>query len=169
MKKLRTGDVFTVPIDDATFGIGQVVATYDKGGYFLAIFDTVVQRPVQVDLEAATTEAVLFLTLSLDAKIAAGHWEVIGHAPVSPKIPLPAYKEAVGRPDRIDIVDYTGNIRRPANSDEAEKLPNRSIVAPVRLEKALKAKHGLEPWNDAYDRLIPNEETTTARMFSHKD
>jgi hypothetical protein len=44
-------------------------------------------------------------------------------------------------------------------------LPNRKVVAPVRLEKALRAKHGLEPWQEAYTDLAPDETTTTARVF----
>ena len=52
----------------------------------------------------------------------------------------------------------------PREGEEAEWLPNRKIVAPVRLEKALRAKHGLEPWTEAYAELEPSL-ATTARLF----
>lgn len=48
---------------------------------------------------------------------------------------------------------------------EADWLPNRKIVAPVRLEKALKAKHGAEPWDNAYAVLELSQVATTARLL----
>ena len=163
--KLKTGDVFSVPIDGARVGVGQIVATYGKDAYYFAIFDIVAPDVASIDLEQAPLGRVLFLALSLDAKLAAGHWNVVGHRPVREGMPLPAFKEAVGVPDRIDVVDYSGEKRRPAQSAEVELLPNRKVIAPVRLEKALRAKHGLEPWSEAYTDLAPNESMTTAQLF----
>ncbi|WP_284530450.1 hypothetical protein [Microbacterium sp. T2.11-28] len=40
-----------------------------------------------------------------------------------------------------------------ASDLEIEQLPYRKVVAPVRLERALRAAHGLEPWLDHYDEL----------------
>ena len=163
--KLRAGDVFTVPIEGSRVGVGQIVASYRKDAFYFAIFDTTSEDAAAVDLEHATRQGVVFLALSLDAKLAAGHWKVIGHLPVRSEMPLPAFKEVVGSPDRVDVVDYTGERRRPARGGEVHLLPNRKVVAPVRLEKALRAKHGLEPWIEAYSELAPNEATTTERLF----
>ena len=110
---------------------------------------------------------IAFLALSTDGKIAVGHWEVVGNQPVRDGIPFPAFKEMVGGPERVDVVDYSGKRRRLARGAEAEWLPNRKIVAPVRLEKALRAKYGLEPWSDAYAALEPSEIATTARLFDN--
>jgi hypothetical protein len=162
--KLKVGDVFTVPIDESRTGVGQVVGTYGKDAYYFAIFD--VAGPADsLDVDDAVGKRVLFLALSLDAKLAAGHWSVIDHRPVRSDMPLPAFKEAVGAPGRVDVVDHAGQRRRPAQGSEAQLLPNRKVVAPVRLEKALRAKHGLEPWQEAYTDLAPDETTTTARVF----
>jgi hypothetical protein len=163
--KLKTGDVFAVPIDEARVGVGQIVATYGKDAYYFAIFDVVAPNTASIDLDEAPQQGVVFLALSLDAKLAAGHWSVVGHRPVREGIPLPAFKEAVGGSGRIDVVDYSGERRRPAKAAEAELLPNRNVVAPVRLEKALRARHGLEPWTEAYSDLAPNETATTERLF----
>jgi len=163
--KLKAGDVFSVPIDDERVGVGQIVATYGKDAYYLAIFDVVAPDAASIDLDQAPLGRVLFLALSLDAKLAAGHWSVVGNRPVHEQMPLPAFKEAVGSPDRIDVVDFSGAKRRRAEGPEAELLPNRKVVAPVRLEKALRAKHGLEPWAEAYTDLAPNESMTTAQLF----
>jgi hypothetical protein len=164
--ELKTGDVFTVPVDETRVGVGQIVATYGKDAYYFAIFDTTAADAASVDLEHATQQRVVFLALSLDAKLAAGHWNVVGHQPVPSGMPLPAFKEVVGSPHRVEVVDYTGSRRRPAQGAEAKLLPNRKVVAPVRLEKALRAKHGLEPWTEAYSDLAPNETTTTERLFA---
>lgn len=163
--KLKTGDVFAVPIDEARVGVGQIVATYGEDAYYFAIFDVTASDLGSIDLEQAPQQRVVFLALSLDAKLAAGHWSIVGHRPVREGMPLPAFKETVGSPDRIDVVDYSGERRRPAQAAEAELLSNRKVVAPVRLEKALRAKHGLEPWTEAYSDLAPNETATTERLF----
>ena len=85
---------------------------------------------------------------------------------MSEQMPLPAFKVAVGGPEDMYVEDFSGQKRRPAGQSEAELLPYRNVVAPVRLEKALRAKHGLEPWVEAYTDLAPTEGTTTARLFS---
>jgi hypothetical protein len=162
---LGVGDVFSVPLDDQRFGLGQVVATYGEDAYFFALFEPAFTRGEQLDLERVVRTPVALLALSLDAKIAVGDWVVLGNQTVAEDMPLPAFKEMVGGPERVDVVDFSGKRRRRAEGGEAEWLPNRKIVAPVRLEKALKAKHGLEPWNEAYGALEPSQVATTARLF----
>lgn len=58
-----------------------------------------------------------------------------------------------------------GARRRAATPIEADALPNRKVVAPVRLEKALRALLGLEPWLDAFDELRVRGQVTTADIF----
>jgi hypothetical protein len=163
--ELRVGDVFSVPLDERRFGLGQVVALYGEDAYFFALFEPAFARSEPLDLEQALQSSVAFLGLSLDARIAAGQWTILGHHPVPNDVPLPAFKEMVGGPERVDVVDFSGNRRRPASREEAAWLPNRKIVAPVRLERALKAKHGLEPWKEEYGSLEPSPVGTTARFF----
>jgi hypothetical protein len=68
-------------------------------------------------------------------------------------------------PPRVDVVDFSGTRRRPATPAEEMALPNRKLVAPVRLERALRAKLGLEPWLDVFDEFGVESLTTTAEMF----
>ena len=163
--KLRLGDVFAVPIDESRVGVGQVVGMFGKNAYYLAIFDATAHDPDSIHVDRAISSRVMFLALSFDAKLAKGDWVIVGNNPVKEGMPLPAFKEALGAPDRVYVVDYSGERRRPARKDEAEVLPNRKVVAPVRLEKALRAKLGLEPWTEAYTDLAPNEATTSERLF----
>jgi len=146
--------VFVVPTGDGRAGVGQIVASYGKGLYYFAIFDLVVPLEDAQDRALEALRApVLFLALSMDAKLYVGHWTVVAEAPVDTSIRLPAYKEAVGTPDRIEVVDYSGERRRAATPSEAATLPNRTVVAPMRLERALRAVLGLEPWHEAFDKL----------------
>jgi len=62
-------------------------------------------------------------------------------------------------------VDYSGTRRRRATKAEATSLPYRRIVAPVRLERALKASLGLEQWLEAYEELRPHG-ITSREAFS---
>lgn len=165
-RRWKIGDVFTIPVDEIRCGVGQIVGVYGDDAYYLAVYDYVAPQADYVDADEALQARVVFLALSLDAKLAAGHWTVVDSRAVPPSVHLPAYKEAVGGPGRIHVVDYSGAQRRPASVAEADLLPNRKIVAPVRLERALRAKHGLEPWAEAYSELAPVDCMTTERLFN---
>jgi hypothetical protein len=161
--RLVVGDVFTVPIDLQRSGIGQVVGTYLDDGYYFAIYDVVVTDAA--DLPDVSSLGVLFLALSLNAKIAVGHWKVVGWQPVPADMPLPAFKVFNGPDAKYYVENFDDTARRPATADEVDLLPNRKVVAPVRLEKALQAKHGIRPWLEAYTDLAPDEVCTTRRLF----
>ena len=165
-RRIRVGDVFTLPLDEDRVGFGQVVARYKKDGYFFAVFDRAYSHASTPDPGDVLTCRLLFLALSLDAKLHVGHWVIVGNEPVSPTLPLPAYKEAVGTPENVHVVDFAGERRRRATAEEAAALPNRTVVSPALLEKAFRAKHGLEPWHERFDGLEPPEEwATSSRCF----
>lgn len=162
-KKIKSsvGDVFAVPIDTSRFAVGQVVATYKDEAHYFAAFDAVAPSPRSIDLERDLERDLLFLILSFDAKLYVGDWEIVGRCPVSASIPFPAYKEMSGTSGRMEVVDYTGERRRLARSGEEDGLPYRDFIAPIRLEKALRSKFGLEPWLDAYSEMVPSNSIWT--------
>lgn len=165
-RRPKVGDVFVVPVDDGRAAVGQIVGGFGRNAYYFAIFDSVMPIDIATSRAAETATApVLFLALSMDAKLHAGHWLIVGQAPVSAHIPLPAFKESVGSPTQFEVVDYSGTRRRPATRTEADALPNRKVVAPVRLEKALRASLGMEPWLETFDELRPEGRITTADLF----
>ncbi|HUR14496.1 MAG TPA: Imm26 family immunity protein [Mycobacteriales bacterium] len=160
------GDIFEVPIDESRRGFGQVIAAYQQDAYYLAIFDRAYARDRMLpDLGHVAADRIALLALSFDAKVKAGHWRVVGAQSVPDEVPLPAYTVAVGEPDDVWVEDYSGQRRRRASPGEAEFYLHRSFVAPVRLEKALRALHELEPWQDHFDDLRPDEGRTTRRAF----
>ncbi len=65
-------------------------------------------------------------------------------------------------PGTFHVVDYTGMRRRRATDVEVERLPFRTVVAPIRVEKALRALNGTEAWDEAYDELRPVDDELTA-------
>jgi hypothetical protein len=161
----NVGDIFVIPVGDGRAGVGQVVAKYGNDAYYLAVFDFILPLDEAGSRAAEALAApIRFLALTLDAKIHVGDWPIVGEGAVG-SVPLPAYKEAVTTPHRLDVVDYTGERRRPATAAEALSLRTRKVVAPVRLERALRASLGLEPWHDAFDELRADSAITTAEAF----
>jgi hypothetical protein len=167
--KLRVGDVFTIPVDCTRVGVGQVVATYLDSSFYFALFEPLYSPHELPALEEAVAQRVAFLAISFDARVAKGPWSIVGHCRVQDDMPLPAFKEMVGGPGRVDVVDFSGTRRRRARGDETRWLSNRKVVSPLVLEEALKARHGVEPWNDTYASLEPNYATTTARLFDQPE
>lgn len=164
--RLRVGDVFTLPINEEALGVGQVVGSHGNDAYFFAVFaDPASPNLSTDDLVSRATGPVLFLTLSFDALVHVGDWKVVGSAPVDDAIPLPAYKEEVGTGGAFDVVDHSGRRRRPATPDEVRQLSYRKLVAPIRVARALRASHGLEPWLGAFDSLRVDEDSNEKRYF----
>lgn len=162
---LAVGDVFLVPLGPDRSAAGQVVARYGDAYYF-AVFERSHALSGPPEPADAVRDHVSLLALSLDARVRDGTWTVIGNVPVSGDIRLPVYREAIGSPDQADVVDHTGTLRRRASVAEASALPTRKIVAPIRLERAARAKAGLEPWQDGYSEFEPANFASGQDAFS---
>jgi Immunity protein 26 len=170
--KLRVGDVFSIPVDDDRVGYGQIVSTWGESGgqFYFAVFDGAYPSDEEPDFEAVLANPVILLALSMDALLVHGHWQVFGNAEVDlDRIPWPAYKEGVSPPGAFDVVDASGQRRRSAADDEAARLPFRTVVAPIRVEKAFRALNGTEPWDEAYDALRPVDDELTAAALLPAD
>lgn len=162
---LSVGDVFTIQIDAGRRGIGQIVEKFGRNAYYLAVFDSAWPIDVPIDLDQAIRSRVMFLALSLDAKFHVGDWTVIGNRPSDLNRLLPAFRELSVTPEGTKIVDYSGRQQRPATVEESTRVPFRKIVAPVRLEKGLRARFGLLPWIEEYSELAPDPINTTVQLF----
>lgn len=97
-------------------------------------------------------QAVLFASLTLDAKLYHGDWAIIGNVTNNlANIKLPLSKVRIS--GEMHIESHDGRWSRHATPEEAEQLRFRKTVAPVRLEKALKAHYGILEPHPAYDEL----------------
>lgn len=164
---LRIGDLIAIPLDGDRIAIAQVVGSYLKKAYYFSVLAEPCKAKDLKCVESRLDGEIAFLALSFDAKVAAGHWAVIGYRNVdSSRIPFPAYVEGVSPPGSFEVVDYSGQRRRAATLEDTYDLGPRTIVAPVRIEKAIRAFHGLEPWNAVYDDLrLPSESATSNYWF----
>lgn len=148
------GDVFQIPVDDRHVGYGQVLASIKPNPLYLCVFEPLWDRQPIADVQAIVRSQVLLLANSLDAKIWHGHWPIIGRTrPTLDRIPFPAFVTSIGRRDDYYLVSYDGRRRRKARATEVQHFDKRATVAPVRLEAAFKAHHGLIPWDPRFDQL----------------
>ena len=162
MTKLNVGDVFLVPLDDQRCGIGQLAGDW-KGELYVVIYDKLVSR-------AALPEDVIgaglqFAALTLDAKFHHGDWPVVGNRKdFLSDLPQPWFKVDVGGETHIEARDRS--VIRRATSTEAAQLRHRTVVAPVRIENALKALNGLGEWNPRFEDLRADYASQSAKLVA---
>ncbi len=162
-QKAHLGDVFLIPIDGSRFGLGQIAGDW-KGELYVVVYDTVHPSP-EVDPQSVATERPLFAALSLDAKIHHGDWPIIGNVTENlDRLPQPVFKVNLGGQVYIESRDRSKS--RPASDLEAGALRFRTVVAPVRLESALKARHGVGEWNPRYDELLADYALESSRLIT---
>jgi len=153
METAKTGDVFLIPIAAKRFGVGQIVARYgDTELFYIAVFGGVVEKPPsQARMEDISFDEVILLANTFDVLIAEGQWPLIGNQAPPNALPFPSYK--IGLPGNSIVESWDGFTRRRATSEEELLLDFRSGVAPIRLEKAVKAFHGFLPWHESFDEF----------------
>ena len=108
-----------------------------------------------------------FAALTLDAKIHHGDWPIIGNRKENiGTIPQPWFKVWVEGQTYVEARDRS--VIRPATTEEATALRLRTVVAPVRLEKALKAFHGIGEWQPRFDELRAEYAAESANLIGRK-
>lgn len=154
MKKLKIGDIFTIPISLDRAGFGQVIKMPVSSGVFImAVFKQVYSDKNWPTLDEIIEDEVLFLGYTMDALLYHKYWKIIGNKVSNlNKIKLPYYK--LGTPPDMQIVDYKGDRVRKATKREFEYLEYETSVAPIRYENALKAFYKLADWDEDYDELL---------------
>jgi hypothetical protein len=161
--KANVGDVFLIPLEDSGFGLGQVAGDW-KGELYLLIFEHTYDTR-DVDPECVLAAAPLFAALSLDAKIHNGDWPVIVRVTDNlAQIPQPVFK--VDQGGRMFLESRDRSVSRPVTQAEEESLRLRTVVAPVRLENALKALNGIGEWNPRYEELRFTYALESSRMLA---
>tara|TARA_R110002049_G_C9026253_1_gene551704 strand:- start:81 stop:995 length:915 start_codon:yes stop_codon:yes gene_type:complete len=145
------GDVFLLPIDSTRVGLGQIVDVLQSELY-VVIYANIWNASSPPCPQDAVGQEVLFASLTLDAKLHHGDWTVIGNVTNNlANIKLPLSKVRIS--GEMHIESHDGSWSRCATAEEAEQLRFRKTVAPVRLEKALKAHYGVLEPHPAYDDL----------------
>jgi hypothetical protein len=153
--KIAVGAVFQLPLDRSRVGYGQIVDSFGSSGghFYFTAFAAAHRVGGEAELDAVIRDAPLLLCLSLDALLVNGHWPVVGHRDVDEdRLEWPVCKLATA-PGQFVVIDRTGSALRAATDREAQTLAFQTVVAPIRIENALKAHHGLREWLPEYDRL----------------
>lgn len=148
--RVKTGDLFCVPLNDAAFGLGVIAANWHSELY-IVLFAETVSGPQAADINTAML-APLLASSSLDAKLFTGDWPVIQRGTDSTALSQPIYK--VEEPDGTLAESFDRKLRIPVSANVAERLQYRKGVAPVRLERALQAHHGFGEWLAHFDELL---------------
>lgn len=161
----EVGDIFTMPLGDGRLGYGQIVHRWGDGQYYVAVFDGTHPPHALPSTDAVLRRRVVLLALTLDALFVHEQWRIVGRGEVPVgAFEWPAYKEAVMPEGRYEVVDYTGEQRRRATDDEVAHLPNRTSVAPIRVEHAFRALNGFGVWEPKFDDLLARTEGTAATL-----
>ena len=145
-----------IPIDDGRVGFGQIAAQRFST-YLVVIFKTAYARGVAPNPQDIVLDEPAFIAETLDAKIWNGDWPIVGNIEPDPsRVPLPAYKVTIGSIDNWQVESYDAKRRRPAKPWELDTLQFRTVVGPIRLQRALQALHGAGRWSEAF-RLMEYE------------
>ena len=147
---VRTGDVFVIPLEDDEVAVGQILDMRGGTELLAAVFEDACRR--NEAMQCAATGKVVLLGLTLDALLHHGRWVVVGNAPPRRDIPTPTFKIALA-PDEFVEEAFDGTTLRRLSPEETDDLPFRTVVAPIRIDKATRALHGIEPWEAHYDPL----------------
>jgi len=158
--KLNVGDVFTIPIEDNAFGIGQIIyMPKDKHNFIMIVFDRKYSSKEDVNFECLKDLKIIFLGYTVDAKLYHKDWEIIGNNTSNlSTVKFPCYKLGLPRedyPDGARLVDYKGNVLANINKDIFDNLSYQYEVGPIRFQNALKAHFGLQEWiPEDYDKIL---------------
>ena len=130
--RVKVGDVFLIPVDEATWVVGQLVRK--KGSQlYVAIF---ADRYSSTDVEPRSIigKKPLFLVLTLDALLYHGMWPIIGNVQENRNsIPEPAFAVIVWG-SGTHIISRDERISRLATQEELQILKPRTLRSPNNIE-----------------------------------
>lgn len=151
-KRSSVGDVFRIPIDASKCGFGQLVAKIFPNPWYVAIFAPMFPSDTTAVAKIVSSE-ILFLANSFDSMIQHGYWQTIGNiTPDLPRIPFPWYIVSVNSIENVEVVSYDRKLHRVATPSESAMLESPSSIGPAVLDSGFKAFHGLQKWEQYYDK-----------------
>ena len=150
---IRQGDVFTIPVDECSFGLGHaLLVNTNCYNLYVAIYRTLHMDKALPDASYVVSDEVALIGGTMDALLHHKRWRVIGNVPVDTmRYPWPSFLVRVGG---IHIVESFDGVRlREATDADLKKLDNRWSRAPIAFQNAFAALHGAGEWNENYNRL----------------
>lgn len=167
--KLKEGDLFSISIKDKGFGLGQIIKIPNKETLSVIIYEELFENFDGNKIgEIVINCNPLFFGNTFDAKFYHRHWIVLDNNKVNlTSIKLPYYK--IGS-FPLYVEDFYEKRVKRASREEKEKLIFRKYVAPVRLENALLAYHGLKEWkDDLFNPLLYSYNISSDKLVNMHD
>jgi hypothetical protein len=155
-RRVKLGDVFSVPLTDAKSVVAQVVGVGGSGNLCFGDFGPEVQGLSVADPGMVDADRLVLIAPSLDALIWHGVWTYIGSLPVEVS-PLCFRREFPHGGERVrEIVSYDRRRGRPVRDEEWSRFRNDFAVAPIRVANAARVVFGYSEWDpDLFDDLLP--------------
>lgn len=161
--RAQPGDIFTIPVGDGRYYLAAITGDHSVNQHHVVVFDSVLtddDRGVE-RLEGAMP---IFSALVLDTFLVGGQWKVIGRTEDDLSRYLPAYRVSMA-PDEWYAESFDAKRRRLASAVEIEALPLRTTWSAAVLQRAVRAREGLEPWLDVFDRIVFRQHVLSRDLF----
>lgn len=106
-------------------------------------------------MQEIVNNPIIFLTFTTAYKIAEDEWKIIGNVGIPDNIEIPKFKVDVMENGviRTMVMDFKGNILSVATENEIIELKTMKSFTSTLVEDAIKAKYGVIPWEDYYNRF----------------
>jgi hypothetical protein len=152
-KRVKVGDIVAIPLNDICFGYAQLIDGNKLMGCYI-LFDIFSENHPCID--DIVTKPILYMIFTSAYKIQNNEWKVIGNRNKDTNIKIPLFKVDLLRNGEtiVMVSDFKGNILRKATEDEKVSLCTMSSYTAVVVEKILKAKYGIAPWEEYFSSLI---------------
>ena len=145
----RAGEVFAIPVDEERVGFGQVVP--HPYAFYVIIFQRITERPVDVSLAELVQDEIALFGQTSDVSLEHGEWKVVGKVPDFQELPRPYYH--VYREGKDVLEDFEGNYVRDATMEDTRYYESRTSHSPDLFAQALKALHGIDPWEAEFEQI----------------
>ena len=161
--RVKVGDVFLIPFDDANWVIGQLVRK-KRTELYVAIF---ADRFSSTDVEPRSIigKKPLFLVLTLDAKLYHGMWPIIGNIQENRNsFPDPAFKVGVWG-SGAHIISRDETICRLATPAELEVLKLHSVRTGQGIEDLVRNYFGTNEDQEDFDYYLATYAESSGKLL----
>ncbi len=148
----KIGDYFKIPLKDGRFGIGYVIDRASPALYIGALEDVFDEVETFDPKLLEDPNAFALFGNFFDSKIKNGDWKVLGNHHADLKgFPRPYVKIKRGANYVIETLNRE-HVRK-ATPEDILYYENLSNKAPMILQNALNALHGLHEWSPKYKKV----------------
>jgi hypothetical protein len=155
----KVGDIFTIPLDEESVAIGQIVVmSKGPGPCLIVVFKEEFKRehlPLGKNLEEYLRSEPIFMANSFDTFVEDGTWQKQANmTPALASLKLPAFRVPIGLSFSLMLESYDGKQKRFPRRVGEMFAPTEYAVSSKWLENAVKAHFGRGTWERRHDKLL---------------